>query len=80
MSVLYLHKGATIDDVQRVIHETRSKYEGNYGMVEIASYNSVSFLNAECGRLAWPDAKSVFSLCNWYCPDHERAFFERAIN
>ena len=42
MSALVLHNGATIEDVQRIVQETRETYEGNHGMVEIASYNSVS--------------------------------------
>ena len=42
MSALVLQAGRNVDEVQRVLAKVREKYKGNSGMVEIASYNSVS--------------------------------------
>ena len=42
MSALVLQKGQSVDDVKEVLKKTRQKYSGNTGMVDIASYNSVS--------------------------------------
>lgn len=40
MSALLLHPGATVEDVEAVIKQTRNTFKANSGMVEIASYNS----------------------------------------
>jgi malonyl CoA-acyl carrier protein transacylase len=50
MSALVLHHKKGIEDVLKVVKETRESNKGNAGMVEVASYNSVG-----CGTECLPE-------------------------
>lgn len=40
MSAIMLQGDSTADQVREIIKRVRAKYEGNAGLVEVASYNS----------------------------------------
>lgn len=70
MSALVLHHKKGIEDVLKVVKETREKNKGNAGMVEVASYNSVShrcciFVGSELTESTTVYATCLVRLKSW---------------